>query len=311
MKFLISLFLIPAILFSQKVHYKLEYSEATIQLSEDVFIGSVANGFIAVVPEAPNGAIVFFQAKGKVDTNERIVRIANQLDLAVLYLTTNNKLEFLFTEENQTELAEYLKTAVAEYDIPSDNLLFCGMSLAGTRAMIMSKFFAEHTLYQKLQPKAVAICDAPLDFVRFYQSGVKAFSRNIHDLAAQEGLWTSQYLKSNLGGTPSSHMTEYLNYSPISHLDTDSNKLNFLKDTHVRVYTEPDIHWWMTKRGKDYYGMNSVDAALLVNELNWIGSTRASLITTMNKGVKPDGSIHPHSWSIVDEFELIHWFAHL
>ena len=255
--------------------------------------------------------LFFFQAKGKVDTSEQIICLAKQYDLAVLYLTTHNKFEFLFTEGKKTELAEYLKTAVAKYNIPSDNLLFCGMSLAGTRAIIMSQYLAGHDAYKELQPKAVAICDAPLDFVRFYHEGVRAYRRNIHELAAQEGHWTSQYLKSNLGGTPSSHISAYLDYSPISQVDVAYSKLDLLKNIYVRAYTEPDIHWWMKNRGKDYYGMNSVDAALLINELNWVGSNRATLITTKDKGVKPDGSKHPHSWSIVDEAELINWFVKL
>ena len=65
MRILISLFLIPAILFSQKAHYKLDYTEAAIQLSDDISIGAVASGFIAVVPERPKGAIVFLSSKGK------------------------------------------------------------------------------------------------------------------------------------------------------------------------------------------------------------------------------------------------------
>ena len=34
-------------------------------------------------------------------------------------------------------------------------------------------------------------------------------------------------------------------------------------------------------------------------------------MTTIGKGFREDGSRHPHSWSIVDEKELIEWFTGL
>lgn len=76
----------------------------------------------------------------------------------------------------------------------------------------------------------------------------------------------------------------------------------------IRVYSEPDVHWWMENRGKDYYDMNTTDAAALVNALRLQGHKEAELILTRDKGFRPDGSRHPHSWSIVDEKALISWF---
>ena len=57
--------------------------------------------------------------------------------------------------------------------------------------------------------------------------------------------------------------------------------------------------------------MNAVDLAALVNQLKILGSKKAELVTTIGKGFREDGSRHPHSWSIVDENELIEWFIHL
>ena len=43
-------------------------------------------------------------------------------------------------------------------------------------------------------------------------------------------------------------------------------------------------------------------------ELNQLGNLKANLILTQNKGFrKPDNNRHPHSWSIVDNDELIVW----
>jgi hypothetical protein len=57
--------------------------------------------------------------------------------------------------------------------------------------------------------------------------------------------------------------------------------------------------------------MNAIDLAALVNQLKILGGKKAELITTAGKGFRADGSRHPHSWSIVDEKELIEWFIGL
>ena len=68
------------------------------------------------------------------------------------------------------------------------------------------------------------------------------------------------------------------------------------------------MHWWIANRGKDYYDMNSIDAAALVNALKINGHNEAELMLTEDKGYRAEGQRHPHSWSIVDEGEMIKWF---
>lgn len=57
--------------------------------------------------------------------------------------------------------------------------------------------------------------------------------------------------------------------------------------------------------------MNAIDAAALVNALRLQGNKQAELILTTDQGYRPEGSRHPHSWSIVDEQELVEWFARM
>ena len=125
---------------------------------------------------------------------------------------------------------------------------------------------------------------------------------------ANEGTWVSGYLEANLGGTPDENMQAYINYSPYCYSDENvNNYLNF-KNIAIRAYTEPDVNWWIETRRKDYYSMNSIDLAALINALKIAGNENAELITTQNKGYLPDRTRHPHSWSIVDEIEMVDWF---
>ena len=126
--------------------------------------------------------------------------------------------------------------------------------------------------------------------------------------AANEGTWVRQYLADNLGGDPDEVPVAYRTYSIYSYDVRDQLDLQFLHSTHVRAYTEPLVNWWIDTRRKDYYDMNSIDLAGLINELKIRGHPNAELIITDKKGYRPDGSQRPHSWSIVDERELIDWF---
>jgi hypothetical protein len=46
----------------------------------------------------------------------------------------------------------------------------------------------------------------------------------------------------------------------------------------------------------------------MINELVLLGNTNAQLILTENKGYrKPNHRKQPHSWSIIDDEELIQW----
>jgi hypothetical protein len=147
--------------------------------------------------------------------------------------------------------------------------------------------------------------------VRFHREMAKARDLDFHPATANEGRWVSGYLEKNLHGTPDESPAAYIDYSPYCYSANGGPHVRSLLDVALRCYVEPDVNWWIDTRRKDYYAMNAVDLAALVNALKISGHRQAELITTQNKGFLPDGSRHPHSWRIVDEQELIDWFAGL
>ena len=81
-----------------------------------------------------------------------------------------------------------------------------------------------------------------------------------------------------------------------------------LANTPIRIYSEPDINWWIANRGNDLHGMNVLDASAMINELNILGNNKATLILTENEGFRQPGNRrHPHSWSIANPTELVDW----
>jgi hypothetical protein len=310
---LILLLVLHATVAAQRVYQLEEKLEGQIFLTPQIAIPVENAGYTLMLPESgkAKGLVVFFNAnRDPLPSNKEpnLEFYALQHEFGVLYVTTGNRLEFFFEETKLKQIDRYINEVLNKYHLPKENLLFAGMSLAGTRAL-------KYTIFSKqnkgIVPKAIAICDSPLDFVRFWREAVKARDLNFHPAAANEGAWVSGYLEANLGGTPKDQFQKYAGYSPYCYsLEEKGNEQNFV-DIAIRAYTEPDVKWWMATRRKDYYSMNAVDFAAFINELNIMGNQNAELILTMDNGYLPDGSRHPHSWSIVDNKELIDWFVSL
>ena len=309
---LLCFLLTPSILIAQRV-INVEYpSQGSIVYSKKTSFPKIKSGYTLWLPkEASKGMIVFFDEARDTVNRPSIVDLALKNQLATLFVTTNNQVEFLFDQLKMKELERYIHEAINKHNIPKSNMLYCGMSLAGTRALKMTAFSQTTQSTYKLIPKAIAICDAPLDMVRNYYECKKASDLNFHPVGASESEFVSSYIKTNLKGTPQQAMKAYIDYSPFCYTAENGGNAKAFKNIYLRCYTEPDVNWWIENRGRDYYGMNAIDLAGLVNQLKISGGKKAELITTTGKGFQENGSRHPHSWSIVDEKELVEWFARL
>lgn len=297
------------------VQYAEEIETPVIVLADSMAIGAHAPGYTLVLPEGPlNGLIVAFHP-GRDTSHQgyemRLYTEAVAEQVAMLFVTTGNPVEFLFDTSRLAQLDRYIGEAILTYDLPRDRILCVGMSLAGTRALRYTQWcYAGHSA-SGIRPRAVAICDAPLDMLRFWRSGERAKHLGHSPISANEATWVNVQLEKHLGGTPEDMEEAYRNYSPYYHDLDIAPQLQLLLSVAVRAYTEPDVNWWMTNRGKSYYGINAPDAAGLINDLKLLGHTEAELITTSQQGVRPDGNRHPHSWSIVDNAELVQWLLGL
>jgi len=157
-------------------------------------------------------------------------------------------------------------------------------------------------------PTAAFAVDPPLDFERMYNSAQRDIRLSKGSEPNEENLYIVERLKKEIGGSPDKYLSEYHKFSPYSFSDTTQLAIKKLEKIPIRIYTEPDISWWMKERRADLTSMNSTECSAFINELNRLGNQKAELIATHNKGYrKPDNSRHPHSWSIVDNDELIKW----
>lgn len=158
------------------------------------------------------------------------------------------------------------------------------------------------------KPNAVFAIDPPLDFEQMYYSSERNIRLSIDNDPNGESVFIIQKLKTLMQGTPKEAIGNYYRMSPYSFSDTSQAAVRKLLNVPIRIYTEPDVHWWMKERNMDFTGMNATFHSAIINELNLLGNNKATLVTTQNKGFRqPDHARHPHSWSIVDPEELMDW----
>jgi hypothetical protein len=229
-------------------------------------------------------------------------------DLAVLHITTGNPLDFLFEEGQVADLVTRIGAVLRDNDLRDAPLFLAGLSLGGTRALRIADFIATRSGGPELRLRGAAVIDAPLDMERLLQTERRAAALAFHPVAEDEGRWVTYLLETHLGDDPGASPSAYRAYSPYAHAAPDGGNAAHLIDLPIRAYHEPDVDWWIENRGKSYYDMNSLDLAGLVNTLRILGNEDAELVTTHGRREGYAEGASPHTWSIVDNRDLVRWF---
>ncbi|QBN20553.1 alpha/beta hydrolase [Flavobacterium nackdongense] len=202
---------------------------------------------------------------------------------------------------SQQTLDKIVKDVRSKHQLIDQKFYVGGFSIGGSCAIK----YAENAV---IKPTAVFAIDPPLDFERFYNSAKRDIRLSKEGEANPENIYMIERLEKETGGNPSTHLAEYYKISAYSFSDTTQTEIKKLSNSPLRIYTEPDINWWLQERGADFTSINASTCSAMINELNRLGNQNATLQITENKGYrKPDNRRHPHSWSIVDNDELIQW----
>ncbi|WP_286397487.1 hypothetical protein [Myroides odoratimimus] len=150
--------------------------------------------------------------------------------------------------------------------------------------------------------------DPPLDFERFYNSSQREIRLSGVDNASEESVYMIDKIEEVMGGTPATALEAFYSTSPYSFTDPNQTAVKKFGQLPLRIYTEPDVNWWIHERSEDLTSMNATESSAFINELRRLGNEQATLITTANKGYCMNTQLrHPHSWTIVNTQELIQW----
>ncbi|NNG15560.1 MAG: hypothetical protein HKM89_03690 [Gemmatimonadales bacterium] len=315
----VGLIVVPTVVSGQVVVEQYEHVPGLLRIGPEPerAIELTDKGHTLILPEGaePVGITVFFDG-WRVAVSEGMPP-AGTFDhealtrrVGILRLTTGNPLDFYFDDATLLAVADRIQGVLHSRGLEGLPLYFAGLSLGGTRALKLAVFLRQHRGDFWIAPSAVAVVDAPLDMVRLWRAEQRAIRRDFHPTAADEGRWVSYLLETNLGGSPDEQFDRYVQHSPFVYSAPSGRGGNavHLRDVPLRAYHEPDVDWWIRNRRKDYYGMNSIDLAALVNELRLQGNERAELKTShrAREGVNEGSS--PHTWSFVDNADLVEWF---
>ena len=232
------------------------------------------------------------------------IALENQL-ITVIPTLQDGWQSFYVDHESQETLDHVVMEVFKKYADKKLKFYIGGFSLGGSGVVR----YAERAYASDKLPKPDAIfaIDPPFDFERLYERLSLSKILNQAEITKGEVVFLTALIEQHLGGKPEGNLRPYFELSPFCIKDTTWHNLQSIKNLPVRLVCEPDIQWQIEERNRDFYQMNIIDCAAMVNILRLLGNNKATLITTHEKGYRYGGKRNPHSWSIADPEETIKW----
>lgn len=235
-------------------------------------------------------------------TEFKIIDVAQKNNISVLMMNFN---QHLYLEKKEKEkLDKQLNSILEQENLKSENIFIGGFSSGGNVSFLLSNYLIQTK--NNIQPKGVFLVDSPIDLLELYKTSQKNVEKNVASESVEEAKWiVSEFDK--IFGVPSSGIKKYEEHSPFTFESKSIQNISYLKDVKVRLYTEPDTIWWKENRANEYEDLNAHSIEKLAEELKKQNFKKTELIKTANRGYRSNGNRHPHSWSIVDENDLVKW----
>ena len=277
---------------------------------------STSNMYVAVVPEGGqiDSFMFLLDGFGNYAPQDLLIETdlpkdaAKQHILTIIPILKTGPLYFGSDTASQQSLKTMIELVAAKYKLQEKKFFIGGFSIGGTCVVKYAELAARDNY--PIKPRAVFAVDPPLDWERFYHSGKRVLRLAKPGNVNEEVTYMIDRIKTEMGGTPETALQNFHSNSPYSFSDTTQTAIKPLVKTPIMIISEPDIQWWLSQRGYDYYYINITDQAAMVNELQKLGNQNAVLVTTTNKGYrKPNNMRHPHSWSIAEPVALLQWLT--
>lgn len=229
------------------------------------------------------------------------VELAKRGCLTIIPTLQDGVMSLGVDSSSQASVNIMLNHAIKKYGLDQLPCFVGGFSIGGSCAIL----YAENAVNK---PAAVFAIDPPLDFENFYYSAKRNVRLSVASPLIEESAYMIERLEKETGGTPANSLAAYYRLSPYSFSDSTQSAIRKIAHLPIRIYTDPDIDWWLKNRQADFAGINAPECSAMINELQLLGNKRASLITAYRKGYrKQRKSRHPHSWNIADGVTLADW----
>lgn len=207
----------------------------------------------------------------------------------------------------QKRLEMLIPELITKYKVPANKFIIGGQSLGGHRAL----FYAEQAYKMNngtiIKPNLVFGVDPPLNMKRLWNSFTYGVSIKFSEVSIAEGTEMLRRFTIMYGGSPAQNPKKYEEASSFYPEAKDGGNAKYLKRVPVRLYCDPDINWIIENRRGSFETMNATDLAGCISRLRLLGNKNAEFINCLGKGFKPDGSRHPHYFSMLDADEFVSW----
>ncbi len=218
------------------------------------------------------------------------------------------------TDTGKTEielLDKIFQEVIAKHGVSKSNFVLGGLSNGGMISLTYAERAVQHPENTFLLPKGVFGLDMPLDEAHFYAYCERELKRNSSKAGMAEAKYILEYFNETYGGSPKNFPEKYVEASIYSYGAENGGNAKYLKDMPIRIYTDLDVEWLLNERHRDLYDWNGTDIVAMINQLKVLGNTNASVKISQGKGVRLDGTRHPHSWSILDTKDCLNWIINL
>lgn len=278
------------------------------QEPEKVTFKDTPNFYYKIIPKGkPVGMIIVLPGGG-----ESPERVMNQIYLDELAVQKNLIVVFPGFEDGDFKmnierkfLDRIAKDIVEKHKISKDKIAIGGLSYGGMLAVK----YAETAVRDQdtyFIPNSIFALDPPLDYEKMYYQLNRDIERNFSEIAVNEARYFNKEMIEAIG-YPDKNKENYIKESMFLYTEKDGGNAKYLMNIPILMYTEPGIMWQMNNRGRDLYDTNCISITAMMNLLKLKGHKNADLVIVNDRGVRPEGFRHPHSWSIMDPEECLNW----
>jgi len=266
--------------------------------------------YLVVEPETDSiaGVLVLLAGFGQIAENTlpetKLHNVAYANHILTISFACGNKL--YADSVTQANINAVLKNVITKYKVNTSDFVLGGFSAGGMIALRYVELCNEFPGQFPIRPKAVFTVDSPIDIFTIWDQLEESARNRYSALAVEEAERAMKHIKNDYG-IPRENISTYAKLTAFSMNKTYSQNEKFLKNTAVRTYHDVDIAWRIKNRNQTVHQSNYEVTAELINRLNLMGNKKAEFMQTFQTGYRSNGQRHPHSWSIVNEVELIQW----
>jgi len=271
---------------------------------------SVLGYYTVIKPVGPRiqGAIVLFDGYGgdavSFLAETKIHNVASVNDLMTICIPVGNHL--FLDDEHMRIIMRILNEVAKKYNIKNDRFAMGGFSAGGVIALRYTELCYEHPEEFEIQPRALFSADSPVDLPGLYESSKKELANKSNGWWLGEARMIIDSFNIKLGGGPD-RLPDFSKVTPFDQRDSLPGNEKWLVKVPYRTYHDVDVEWQIKNRQRSIYEMNMLNASELIRRLQQEGNDQAEFVASKIPGRRSSGQLHPHSWNIIDEIDLVSW----